>query len=100
MKSLKFIHSYLNDRKKRLKIYSQYSSFKEMLFDVPQGSLLGPLLLKPFICDLFLTIKDIDIASYADDNIPYCSYDKFDDVVARLEKLLRISFKGCMLVME
>ena len=51
-----------------------------MLFDVPQGSLLGPLLLKPFICDLFLIIKDIDIASYADDNIPYCSYDKFDDV--------------------
>ena len=72
MKSLKFIHSYLNDRKKRVKIYSQYSSFKEILFDVPQGSLLRPLLLMLFICDLFLIIKDIDIVSSADDNIPYC----------------------------
>ena len=65
MKSLKIVHSYLNDRKQGVKINNQYSSFEEILFGVPQGSLLGLLLFNIFTNDLFLIIKDIDIASYA-----------------------------------
>ena len=80
------MHSYLNDRKQRVKIDNQNSSFEEIVFGVPQGSILGPLLFNIFISDLFLIIKDIDIGSYADDNTPYCAYDNFDDVLACLEK--------------
>ena len=44
MKALKFLHSYLSDQKQRVKINNEYSSFEEIVFGVPQGSILGPLL--------------------------------------------------------
>ena len=42
------------------------------------------MLFNIFISNLFLIIKDIDIASYADNNIPYLNYNL--DVSACLEK--------------
>ena len=44
--------------------------------------------------DLFLIIKDANIACYGNDNTPCCTYDNFDDVLARLRKMLEISFNG------
>ena len=42
--SLYFINSYLKGRKQRIKINSSYSTFTEILFGVPQGSILELLL--------------------------------------------------------
>ena len=42
MKSLRFLYSYLNGRKQRVKIDDKYSLFEEILFGVPQGSILEP----------------------------------------------------------
>ena len=53
---------------------------------VPQGSILGPLLFNIFLCDLFLTIKHTDFASYADDNTPYTTGACVNDVIDKLEK--------------
>ena len=38
-----------------------------------------------FLCDLFLTVDDIDITSYADDNTPYCTSNIRDDVKVTLK---------------
>ena len=83
--ALRFIHSYLTNRKQRTKVNSSYSSWEEILFGVPQGSILGPLLFNIFLCDMFFAMKDIDFASYADDNTPYVSSDSIEDVIRILE---------------
>ena len=46
--SLKLMHSYLSNSKQRVKINDRYSSWSEMLFRVPQGSILGLLLFNTF----------------------------------------------------
>ena len=84
--SLYFINSYLKRRKQRTKMNSSYNAFAEILFGVPQGSILGPLLFNICICDLFLKDSDIDIAYYADDNIPYTCSSDLDSIIFKLQK--------------
>ena len=83
--ALKLVCSYLKNRKQRTKINTAYSCWEEILFGVPQGSILGPLLFNIFLCDLFYVTSDTDFASYADDNTPYVSANTIDEVIKRLE---------------
>ena len=69
--ALKLIHDYLSNRKQRVKVNDTYSSWKDIFYGIPQGSILGPLLFIINLCDLFYFLEDSDIASYADDATIY-----------------------------
>ena len=69
--ALRLVQSYLSNRKQRTTTNSEFSSWEEILFGIPQGSILGPLLFNIFLCDLFFIMNDVEFASYADDYTPF-----------------------------
>ena len=62
----------------------------EIIFGVPQVSILGQLLLNIFLADLFFIINDTDITSYVDDNTLYIIAGNIDDLIKSLKKLPRL----------
>ena len=91
--ALRLINDYLSNRKQRTKIENTYSTWLDIIFGVPQGSILGPLLFNVFLADLFFTVNDINIASYADINTLYMITDNVDDLIASLEQASNGLFK-------
>ena len=83
--SLVFIQSYLSERQQGTKVNNAYSTYSDILYGVPQGSILGPLLFNICISDMFYDIGICDIASYADDNTPYTSDFNLEEVIQKLE---------------
>ena len=80
--SLKLIYSYLSNRFQRVRVNSSYNSWSEIIFGVPQGSILGPLLFNIYLADLFVICDKSNIANYADDNSPYaCAGDECSVIV-------------------
>ena len=80
--ALKLMHSYVPHRKQHTKVNHAYSFWGEILFGIPQGSILGPILFNIFLSDLFLVISNTDFSSYADDNTIYDSGNSIDDVIS------------------
>ena len=72
----------MNNRKRRVKINSSFSSFHNIISRVPEGSLLGPLLFNIFLTDIFFC--PTEIANCADDNTPYGTGDCFNKTLQKL----------------
>ena len=66
IKSVKLIQQYLSNRKQRVKVGNAYSSWKEIFYGIPHGSILGPLIFNIFLSDLFYFLEGVAILSYAD----------------------------------
>ena len=93
LSALKLVHDYLSNRKQRTKVNRTYSSWLEIVFGVPQGSILDPLLFSIFLADLFFILNDVDIASYAGNNTAYVIADDINGVIASLEKVSKALFE-------
>ena len=52
--ALRLVQNYLSNRKQRTKINSDFSSWEEILFGVPQGSILGPYY-STFFCAIYFS---------------------------------------------
>ena len=94
--SLRLIYSYLVGRKQRVKIDNEYSTWQEILFGVPQGSILGPLLFNIHMCDLFFVAESTGIASYADNTTPYVCLEDMDLIIEGLKLRPMTFFNGLM----
>ena len=63
-----FMKSYLTKRRQQVHVNSIFRAWERIVSEVPQGSILGPLLFNIFLNDLFLFIENSNLSNYADDN--------------------------------
>ena len=91
--ALRLVENYLSNRKQRTKINSDFGSWEEILFGVPQGSILGHLLFNIFLCNLCFIMNETDFASYADDNTPCFVGNSIEGVIIKLQNALLTLFQ-------
>ena len=93
--ALEWFRSYLGDRTLRVQIDDSFSESQEILWSVPQGSVLGPLLFLIYLLPLGILIRKhgLELHAYADDTQLYISIKPInqrvvDEGVAKLENCL------------
>ena len=89
---LKWIQSYLNSRKQRIKLDEHLSEAFQLPYGVPQGSVLGPLLFTLYTTHLSSVISKFNVTHhlYADDTQIYLELDSrnFDSSITELTNCL------------
>ena len=68
-----------------MRINNIYSSFEEIISEVPQGSIVGPILFSAFPNDFFYNIENASVHNFAVDNTLSC----FDKTVKDLINVLK-----------
>ena len=68
--------------KKKTQIGASFISCKDLLVKMLQSSILIPLLFQILLCDLFVLMRNIEIASYADENNQHIIRDNIDQAIS------------------
>lgn len=89
---IKFIKSYLAERKFQVIINDSLSNPYEITAGVPQGSILGPILFNIYLHDLPRS-KDIELALFADDTAIIATGKKPASIINKLQRALRQMYK-------
>lgn len=87
---LEWFRSYLCDRKQRIKLAGYTSDYADILFGVPQGSVLGPTLFLVYINDLCqLNLIQARLFVFADDTAIIFQGDNWNRVIEVAQEGLR-----------
>ena len=78
--SLKWFESYLSDREQFVNYNGYSSSHKKVKCEVPQGSILGPLLFLIYINNLSSASKALDFILFADDTNIFFSHSNLESL--------------------
>ena len=90
---LVFTQCHLSEQQQRTKVNNACNTCSDILYGVPQVSILGLVLLNIYISDMFYDIDKCNIASCADDNTPYTSDFNLEEVIQKLELITNNLFK-------
>ena len=83
--ALEIVLNYLSNHSQRIKVNKSFSSWRQLIQGVPQGSVLGPILFNIYINDIFYILQDTDICNFADDTTPFACDLDIKEVLRRLE---------------
>ena len=66
--ALRFVNSYLSNRKQCVRIHTTYSNYQKIISGVPRGSILGSIFSNLSINDPLFFVFDVSLHNFADDN--------------------------------
>ena len=88
-KLLEWLSSYLSQRKQKVCFKSCYSGLKSIFAGVPQGSVLGTLLLWVYINDIAKKLLSL-IRLFADDSSLFCAAANIADIAGIINHALQM----------
>ena len=83
--ALRYIYSYLSNRKQCVRINNTFSNYQKIISGVHQGSILGPIFFNLSINDLFFFVSDVSLHNFADDN----TLSAFAETILELIEILQ-----------